>query len=274
MVLISFKKKKTSYKKNVGHLFWRGRTLPAFNRDWMLAIPAWPSPIFFLSEPVLHISFLFLYWQSSPCWTQAFLLIVASSWPSPFSVSSRRLFSGCASVYLCVTVADQSLCQPPASTSACRTIIIASLYCLGLAQHPHHHPTPCCLLSPSEIDPLLLLWSRSKAAAVLSCGGCTRSSLFPHLWFLVTVTVERQPLSLLCCADQASEISSFQVQGELLHPSVPVLFCRAKHVSVNPFWNLVCVDARLLCCAESLSWFSVIGVLIVIVFVSYRNYRN
>ena len=236
----------------------------------MLAIPAWPSPIFFLSEPVLHISFLFLYWQSSPCWTQAFLLIVASSWPSPFSVSSRRLFQA--------VPPFTSVLLSPTSHFAATSISF------GLQNHHHRLPLlPWSSSTPSPPSDALLpsfsFWNRSTSVTVIKIEG----SCCAKLWWLY----QKLPLpsslisghgdggeaAIIAALLRRSSFRNLQLWGAI-HPSVLVLFCRARHVSVNPFWNLVCVDARLLCCAESLSWFSVIGVLIVIVFVSYRNYRN
>ena len=241
-----------------------------FNGNERLTILAWPSPI----------SFLLNRDTTSPS-----SFFIDSHHHVELKLSSSSLHLADLLQFLFPLVGCFRLCLRLPLCYCRRPVTLpATSINFGLQNHHHRLPLlPWSSSTPSPPSDTLLpsfsFWNRSTSVTVIKIEG----SCCAKLWWLY----QKLPLpsslisghgdggeaAIIAALLRRSSFRNLQLSGAI-HPSVPVLFCRARHVSVNPFWNLVCVDARLLCCAESLSWFSVIGVLIVIVFVSYRNYRN
>ena len=115
----------------------------------------------------------------------------------------------------------------------------------GLQNHHHRLPLlPWSSSTPSPPSDTLLpsfsFWNRSTSVTVIKIEGSCCAKLWwlyqklPLPSSLISGHGDRGEAAITAALLHRSSfrISSFQAQRELLHPSVPVLICRAKYVSV------------------------------------------
>ena len=175
------------------------------------------SPFFFASMAVtilswkLKLSLLLLFFSSvSIC----FIIFYYHSCSFRFQQRAHINFP-------CFTVIDQAhLHHLPSSSSSS---LLHPLHTVCLAVPTVSVAASRAIVTSSDVQATVQHWRRWPAPPVPSVLLSTKLAEFSPIRCL---------LLLLCGAKQASAISSFQAQGELLHSLILVLVYRTKRVSV------------------------------------------